>query len=113
MPFASEHKKVGGRKAGTPNKLTGEAREVARRLLGDPEYQRSLQKRLNRGEAQRLELFLWQWAYGTPRVEPADTSKAAGTCAGLAQFLEKLDKSRTQNLVLTRETPTRVTRRRN
>jgi len=90
MPFASEHKKVGGRKAGTPNKLTGEAREVARRLLGDPEYQRSLQKRLNRGEAQRLELFFWQWAYGTPRVEPAETSEAAGAGAGLAQLLEKL-----------------------
>jgi len=113
MTFERGHKKRAGRKVGTPNQLTAEAREVARRRLGELEYQRSLQKRLIQGEAQRLELFLWQWAYGTPRVEPADTSKAAGTCAGLAQFLEKLDKSRTQNLVLTRETPTRVTRRRN
>ena len=35
MPFASGHKKVGGRKAGTRNKLTEDAREFARRFLGD------------------------------------------------------------------------------
>jgi hypothetical protein len=72
MPFRSGHKKQGGRKAGTPNRLTGEAREVARRLLGDPEYQRSLLKRLRLGEAPRVELHIWELAYGKPRPHPDD-----------------------------------------
>ena len=93
MSFRPGHKKHGGRKSGTPNKLTGEAREVARRLLGDAEYQRSLQKRLIRGEAQRVELFLWGLAFGKPRVELAEVSEAAGASAGVAQLLEKLSES--------------------
>jgi len=87
MPFERGHKKVAGRKAGTPNKLTGDAREIARRLLGDAEYQRSLQQRLNRGEAPRIELHLWELAFGRARVEP---EAGAGASAGLAQILEKL-----------------------
>src|SRR5436309_3025936 len=87
MPFEPGHKKVAGRKAGTPNKLSGEAREVARRLLGDAEYQRSLQKRLIRGEAQRMELLLWTFAFGRPRVEPDEALEGTGASAGLIQIL--------------------------
>ena len=97
MSFRPGHKKHGGRKSGTPNKLTGEAREVARRLLSDAEYQRSLQKRLNQGEAPRVELYLWQIALGTPRVEPAETSEPAGASTGLAQILTKLGESAVEN----------------
>src|SRR5215831_10828024 len=99
MSFRLGHEKQGGRKSGTPNKLTGEAREVARRLLGDAEYQRSLQTRLIRGEAPRIELHLWELAFGKPRAEPIEASEAAGASAGLAQILEKLGEPQTmQNL---------------
>jgi hypothetical protein len=98
MSFQRGHKKHGGRKSGTPNKLTGEAREVARRLLGDAEYQRSLQKRLIRGEAPRVELHLWQVAFGKPPVESGEAPEGAGASAGLAQILERLgEPPKTQN----------------
>ena len=95
MSFERGHKKVGGRKAGTTNKLTGDAREVARRLLGDADYQHSLQKRLIRGEAPRIELHLWELAFGKPRVEPEEAPEGAGASAGLAQILEKLGEPKT------------------
>jgi hypothetical protein len=98
MSFRPGHKKQGGRTSGTPNKLTGEAREVARRLLGDAEYQRSLQKRLIRGEASRIELHLWQLAFGTPRVEPETAPEGTGASAGLLQILEKLAEPATHNV---------------
>ena len=95
MPFALGHKKVGGRKAGTPNKLTEDAREFARRFLGDPDYQRSLQRRLVRGQAPRIELHLWELAFGKPRVEPGEAPDGAGPSAGLAEILEKLGEPKT------------------
>jgi len=97
MSFRPGHEKQGGRKSGTPNKLTGEAREVARRLLADAAYQRSLQKRLIRGEAPRLEVHLWELAYGKPRVEPEKAPEGAGASASWAQILEKLGEPKTQN----------------
>lgn len=90
MPFESGHKKRGGRKLGTQNKASGEAREAARRLLDDAEYQPSLRKRLIRGEAPRIELHLWEVAYGKPRMEPDDAPEGAGPTVDLAQILEKL-----------------------
>jgi hypothetical protein len=96
MPFQSGHKKQGGRKSGTPNKLTGEAREVARRLLGDAEYQRSLQKRLIRGAAPRIELHLWELAFGRPRGEPEEAPGRAGASAEVLEMLQQLGESRPQ-----------------
>jgi hypothetical protein len=90
MPFKSGHTKQGGRKAGTPNKLTGEAREVARRLLAGAEYQRNLQKRLSRGEAPRMELHLWELAYGKPRTE-ADDGEPKVSMADLLEESRKYD----------------------
>ena len=90
MPFEPGHKKHSGRRAGTPNKATGEAREAARRLLDDPEYQRSLRKRLIRGAAPRIEQYLWQVGYGRPGIEPDDGPEAAGPTADLVQILAKL-----------------------
>jgi len=98
MPFESGHKKQGGRKAGTPNRLTGEAREIARHPLGNAEYQRSLQKRLIRGEAPRVELHLWELAYGKPRVELDEAPEGAGPTADLVQILEKLGDPNRQGL---------------
>src|SRR5258706_8755372 len=99
MAFEGGHKKVGGRRAGTPNRLTGAAREVAYRLLADPEYQQSLVKRLRQGVAPRLELHLWQLAFGRPRVESEEAPIGAGTSEGLVQLLEKLGEppTKTQN----------------
>ena len=97
MAFERGHKKLGGRRAGTPNRLTGAAREVAHRLLADPEYQQSLVKRLRRGAAPRLELHLWELAFGRPRVEPEEAPEEAGARAGLVQILEKLGEPKTQD----------------
>jgi hypothetical protein len=97
MAFERGHKKVGGRRAGTANRLTGEAHEVAHRLLADPEYQQSLVKRLRRGVAPRLELHLWELAFGRPRVEPEEAPEGAGASAGLVQLLAQLGESKTQN----------------
>ena len=111
MSFPPGHKKHGGRKSGTPNKLTGQAREVARRLLGDAEYQRSLQKRLNRGAAPRIELHLWELAFGRPRVEPAEASEAAGASAGLGPVPREARRIAYQNFNSSSRGPTRVARK--
>ena len=97
MPFESGHTKRGGRKVGTPNKLTGEAREIARHLLGGAEYQRNLQQRLIRGEAPRIELHLWELAFGRPRVEPDPAPDGADASAGLVRLLAQLGESKTQD----------------
>jgi hypothetical protein len=87
MPFESGHEKLSGRKLGTANRVTREAAEVARRLLGDPEYQRSLRKRLIRGEAPRVELHLWELAYGKPRMELDEAPEGADS---ILQMLETI-----------------------
>src|SRR5215472_5239412 len=56
-----------GRPRGTPNKATQEVRALARRLVDDPQYQASVQRRLRDGEAGALELLLWHYAYGKPK----------------------------------------------
>ena len=105
MAFKPGHKKVGGRQAGTPNRLTGTAREVARRLLADPEYQQSLVKRLRRGAAPRVELHLWQLAFGRPGVEPEETPEALGPSADLGQILAKLGEPKKQDPTPPRSAP--------
>ncbi len=90
MPFERGHKKVGGRQPGTANRLAGAAREMAQRLLAGPEYQQSLMKRLRQGMAPRLELYLWESAFGKPRVEPEEVPEGAGASEDLVQILEKL-----------------------
>jgi len=65
------------------NKASGAGREVAALLLDDPEYQRSLRKRLIRGEAPRLELLLWGLRYGKPRVKADEGPKGTDPTADL------------------------------
>lgn len=55
-----------GRKPGVPNKASVEIKEIARRLLEDPEYQASLKVRLKRGSAGAVEPLLYQYGYGHP-----------------------------------------------
>src|SRR5258705_11571378 len=90
MPFNRGHMKHGGGTAGTRNKATGEVRELARRLLGDAQYQQNLQDRLIRGEAPRMEIYLWEQAYGKPRGEPEPAPEGADANGGLLEILEKL-----------------------
>jgi hypothetical protein len=66
MAFTPGHAKVGGRRAGVPNKSTAEMRELAAQLIQDPVYQERLRERLRNGEAGRLESLLWQYACGRP-----------------------------------------------
>jgi hypothetical protein len=51
-----------------PNKATREAREIAARLVDDPEYQRRLRQRLLDGELPpAIEVMLWHYAKGKPK----------------------------------------------
>jgi hypothetical protein len=80
---------MGGRRAGVPNKTTGEARAKARGLLDDPAYWKSLKRRLIRGEAPRIELLIWEWRYGRPRAE-LDDAPGIDPTADVVQLLEQL-----------------------
>lgn len=40
---------------------------MAKRLLEDPEYQESLRRRLEAGEASHMETLLHHYAYGKPK----------------------------------------------
>jgi len=97
MTFQPGHKKQGGRRVGTQNKLTGEARELARHLLGSAEYQRSLQRRLIRGVAPRIELHLWELAFGKPRG-PGGAPEDSVAPADFAAMLEQLSEASGENL---------------
>ena len=62
-----------GRPKGSPNKRTGEARELARKFATDPIYQKRLLERLRAGEAGSMEPTLWHYAFGKPRDTVAHT----------------------------------------
>lgn len=77
-PFEPGHKRVGGRKKGTPNKVTKEAREAASRIVDDPEYRENLLLRAKAGRlAPAVETMLWHYAKGKPveRVEIEDVTQ--------------------------------------
>ena len=90
MAFEAGHEKKGGRQPGVPNKVGREARELARGLLSAPEYLNSLKARLAGGQAPRVELHLWELAYGRPRGELDNALEEPDPTADLAQLLEKL-----------------------
>jgi hypothetical protein len=90
MPFEAGHAKRGGRQVGTPNKVGREARELARRLLDDPDYWNSLKARLVQGQAPRVEIHLWELAYGKPRGELDEAPAGTDLTADFAQLLERL-----------------------
>ena len=60
-----------GRRRGSRNRATVEAREFAGRLIDDPEYRESLRRRLISGSAGAMEATVWAYALGKPvdRVE--------------------------------------------
>ncbi len=57
--------KTGGRKRGTPNKATLIGKELCVKLVSDPIYVASLQKRLQAGKLPPgVEVMLWDRAFG-------------------------------------------------
>lgn len=64
--FAVGRSKTGGRKKGTPNRISGEARTLARELIGDLDYQIALRSRLRTGRAGAIETLIWAYAFGKP-----------------------------------------------
>ena len=70
-PFTVGHSKLGGRSKGTLNRSTVEVRELAQRLVTDPDYIASLERRLKRGKlSPAMEALLWAYAFGRPREYP-------------------------------------------
>jgi len=61
--------KTGGRPKGGLNKATVEVREMAGKMLTDPDYQRNLQSRLNSGDAGPMEVLLWHYWKGKPKEQ--------------------------------------------
>lgn len=58
-----------GRKRGTGNKATAEARDFCRELISDPKYRRRFRERLVKGElSPHIESMAWAYAFGRPRV---------------------------------------------
>lgn len=55
-----------GRRPGTRNRRTIEAREVAQRLVDDPDYRDELLQRMIDGTAGAMEPLLWYYAKGRP-----------------------------------------------
>ena len=62
------HPKTGGRKKGSPNKVTLEIREAARALVEDPEGQQTLLLQYRKGNLNPSVLqMLYHYAYGKPK----------------------------------------------
>ena len=60
-----------GRRPGSRDRATVEAREFAKQLIDDDEYRKALRVRLINGTAGPKEVLLWAYAHGRPvdRVE--------------------------------------------
>lgn len=75
MRFQAGHRKVGGRKKGTPNSATVEIRDFARVMLENPAYRTALKARLISGKAPHMETLLYHYAYGKPREATEDSGQ--------------------------------------
>ena len=72
-------RKTGGRRKGTPNKVTAEAQAVCAGIVDDPTYRTKLVARAKAGElAPAIEAMLWHYAYGKPK-EQVEVSGALET----------------------------------
>lgn len=74
MPFK---KGQGGRPKGAINHATREIQAIARALVEDQSYVRSLKKRLVAGKAPHIEAVLFYYAYGKPK----ESHEHSGTVA--------------------------------
>lgn len=64
--FKKGHKKMGGRKKGTPNRATQEIRAFFTELMHSPEYQASLKARILAGKAVPIEQLGFYYVAGKP-----------------------------------------------
>jgi hypothetical protein len=77
--------KRGGRKKGTPNKVTVEVKQLCSELVTDPAYLSKLKKRLHAGKlAPGVENTLWHYAFGKPK-ETVEHSGLGGEPIALIQ----------------------------
>jgi len=60
------------RAAKLAKKTQFDAREVARNLITDPDYQEKLRERLLEGSLGNLEIWLWRYAGGDPKPDDAE-----------------------------------------
>lgn len=56
-----------GRRRGTRNRVTVEAREAAQRIVDDPVYREELRQRMIDGTAGAMEPLMWFYAKGRPQ----------------------------------------------
>lgn len=71
-----KNKKTGGRKRGTPNKATREAKEFCASIIDDPTYQQNLRERAIKAElSPAVEVMLWHYARGVPKQTVAVEGK--------------------------------------
>ena len=63
-------RKTGGRRKGTSNKVTVEARAVCAAIVDDPTYRKTLVARAKAGElSPAIEAMLWHYACGKPKEQ--------------------------------------------
>lgn len=66
--FTKGMAKLGGRQAGTPNKVTQEVQAVAREIVENADYRRNLMiAAIERTLSPAMEALLWSYAYGKPK----------------------------------------------
>ena len=78
-------RKTCGRRKGTPNKVTAEARAVCAAILDDPTYRTNLTARARAGTlAPAVEAMLWHYAFGKPKDSLDVTVGPAGDLSELS-----------------------------
>jgi len=93
-PFEPGHAKKGGRKKGTPNRVTRDIKELLASIVNeDEEYQRSLRRRMIAGKAAHMETLAAYYTVGKPREQVE-----VQTDPNLAQLLELAHKVRNERL---------------
>jgi hypothetical protein len=71
--------RTGGRKAGTPNRRTADAKALAREIIQDPSYIAKLHARALAGTLPpAIEAMLWYYAYGKPAERLEHTGANGG-----------------------------------
>ena len=66
-PVERGHKKVGGRRRGTPNRVSAEMKPLLRSVIEDPEYQAAMRERMIAGKAGHMEQLATYYTLGKLR----------------------------------------------
>jgi hypothetical protein len=95
-PFQKGHKKLGGRKRGTPNKATRDVKEFFAEFMSSPEYQDNIRQRILAGRAVPIEQVGLYYTAGKPTEKVAVEDKSLAGILKLAHKMrnEKADRSR-------------------